>query len=264
MEDLTDAVTVFVPTCGYRPSLERCVRALHEQDVMCKTMIIRDVAPMSAAFNEMLARCETPYFVQCDDDMILRSFAVSRMVSAMQDNVQRTAIHAHALWDPHVARPIIGVKICAAEALRAVGGWRDVQSCEVDQLARLRAADWAIRVTWDDSWGSGGNFVREHPLVVGDHDPMYTPELAYERYRDLMLKQRRFGQALWVEALPGQFLARVNGDAPCIADYAVELAAFAGCIAGFVAPLDAENREKDFARRPWTAEWTKIAEVLGI
>jgi len=261
--DLTGAVTVFVPTCGARPSLERCLAALRAQDSTFTLSIIQDVAPMDAAFNEMLARCQTPLFIQCDDDMILRPFAVSRMTGAMQA-APRTAIYAHSLWDPHVVRPIIGAKICSAEALRAVGGWRNVQSCEVDQLARLKAAGWTIQVTWDQHWEHGAGFIADHPLNVGDHDPMYTPELAYERYRDLMMKQRRFGQALWVEGLPKQFLARVKGSAPCTTHPNVELAALAGCIAGFVAPLAAEDREKDFIRRPWTAEWAKVAEVLGI
>jgi len=262
--DFIGNVTVFVPTCGDRPSLPHCLDALSDQDVQFGLSVIMNVAPMSAAFNAMIERCKTPLFIQCDDDMLLRRYAVRRLVESMEAADHDVAIYAHPLWDVHVNRPIFGVKIYRADAIRDVGGWSDVQSCEVDQLSRLDAAGYKLRTAWDSAWSSPDGFRYDHPMIMGDHDPMFTPSLAYERYKDLIMKHRKLQNAAWVEQLPGLFLARVRGERACVAPLDVEVAALAGCIAGLTATLPDSAGEKDFLARPWDAEWAACERLLKV
>lgn len=252
-------IEVFVLTCGVRPSFDRALQSVINQQPPVKYTVIKDVAPMSAAFNRMLELSTTPYFVQCDDDMILAENAVSLLHGDIAAPYRpKTAIAARWLWDVHCNRPIVGVKAYNKEAIAQVGGWRDVQSCEVDQITRLRDAQWHVNCPYEQNL-IDPPFNRESVLLVGVHDPMFTPETAYERYRDLMLKQRRFGQALWVESLPRQFLARYKAHGNL-----VDLGAFAGCIAGCVANLEQANVEKNFLVRPWADEFAFVKKLLAL
>jgi len=252
-----DDVEVFVPTCGERPSLPNCLEALNELYPPVPVTVIRDLAPMSSAFNAMHEQATKEFFVQVDDDMILSSDAVTKLrdLIACAPLVGMAALW---LWDVHVGKPIIGVKIYRTAAVKEIGGWSDVQSCEVDFNDRMRGVGWAsvIPCTPDllTPLADPAN-----PLIAGEHDPEFTCEAAYERYRDLTMKQRRFGQAPWVAALPGMFLGRVKNDGS-----KVELAALAGCIAGALADIQDAGKEKNFRECPWHNGYVSVAKLLGL
>jgi hypothetical protein len=257
----TEDVEVFVITCGARPSFPRALAAAEGQVPAAPVTVVRDVAPMSAAFQRMLtAGHGRPYFVQVDDDMILAPDAIAKLCAAMSAAPAWAAICGLWLYDPHVERPIVGVKLYRREAIEEVGGWSDEQSCEMGQLARLKAAGWSVEVPWVPGMG------KDDPHVVGLHDPMFTPESAFERYRDLMVKQRRLGHALWVEELPELFLRRLRAMPAGYPGQAVDTAAFAGCVAGLTADLahDWSTGEKDFRACPWRAEFDRLAKVLKL
>jgi hypothetical protein len=253
---------VFILTCDNRPSYPEARRHLEAQDASTPITVIADEAPMSKAFNQMLWQGEKrPFFVQCDDDMLLQPRAVSVLRQAIEEQGPQCAILALWLWDPHVERPIVGVKIYRRAAIEQVGGWKDVQSCEVTQMDALKAAGWSIHVPWTQRllggpWDGPSESYDEKHLIVGQHDPMFTPEMAYERYRDLMMKQRRFHHAAWVEELPKLFHKRAGGP--------VDLAALAGCIAGCSASLEEGNVEKDFRQKPWLEEYKLVAKMLKL
>src|SRR5690348_11399473 len=73
--DLSAEVTAFVLTVG-APSFDECMRRLDRQDCRFRREVIDHVAPMSQALQCMLDRCETPYFIQVDEDMLLYPHAV--------------------------------------------------------------------------------------------------------------------------------------------------------------------------------------------
>ncbi len=255
---MPDKVTVFVPTCSERPSLEDCLISLQAQVPRCLVEVIRDVAPMSAAFNEMLRRCRTPYFVQCDDDMLLRPETVARMVEDIERTPETVAIVAHPLWDVHLRRVICGCKIYRRAAIANVGGWADMQSCEFDQVQHLKNLGYEVQVRWAEA----------RDTCVGDHDPMFTPELAYERYRDLVMKQRRLGHSPWVldvgREMVGRLLSSSAVGGAVNEETRVDLAALSGIVAGCCADLEAEPGEKDFITRPWSKEYARVALCLGL
>jgi hypothetical protein len=68
---LRDEVTVFVSTVN-SDSFQECMKHLSMQDTRFHLEVIENVAPMSEAFQRMLDRCKTPFYVQVDEDMLLR------------------------------------------------------------------------------------------------------------------------------------------------------------------------------------------------
>lgn len=248
-------IEIFVPTCGQRPSLRACISCLEALNTSTPYRVLKGFAPMSRAFDEMIRAATKPYFIQVDDDMLLAPDAVKKLAATMGSDV---AMGALWLWDVHVGRPILGCKIYNTAAIRDIGGWRNVQSCEVDLNDRLKAAGWTINVVADATVFEPP-FDSQSPVIVGRHDPMFTPSMAYERYRDLVLKHRRLKNALWVEALPSMFLERVRAHGN-----KVDLAALAGCISGMTAPLDVNNHEKDFSQCPWMSEYNLVEKLLGL
>lgn len=73
-------MTIFIITCG-EDVFNECMAAIRQQTLNCKidipVEVIKDVYPMSEAFNEMHRRCKTPYFVQVDADIILNDDALA-------------------------------------------------------------------------------------------------------------------------------------------------------------------------------------------
>ena len=78
-------LTVFIISSGEETS-DDCTAALKEQDCTFPIEHIRDVAPMSAAFQAMPDSCLTPYFLQVDADMILKPDAVRKLYNAIHQS----------------------------------------------------------------------------------------------------------------------------------------------------------------------------------
>jgi hypothetical protein len=110
LPDLSAEVTVFVSTVG-AASFPDCMTHLAAQDCRFGVEVIEGVAPMSAAFQSMLDRCTTPFYVQVDEDMILRPSAVRRLHQRMKASADDVALVVGWLWDVHLGRAIQGVKI---------------------------------------------------------------------------------------------------------------------------------------------------------
>ena len=70
-------LTVFVISAGDNPSLGACLSQLEAEQERTPFILERiiDVRPMGAAFQQMLDRCTTPYFIQVDEDMVLHTGA---------------------------------------------------------------------------------------------------------------------------------------------------------------------------------------------
>jgi hypothetical protein len=80
--DLQD-LTVFVIASG-EDTYDECLEALHNQDCNFKIDLIRDVYPMSKAFQTMPDQCQTRYFVQVDADIILHPHAIRTLHQAIR------------------------------------------------------------------------------------------------------------------------------------------------------------------------------------
>lgn len=206
--DLSDKVTVFLITVG-ASSFEDCEKALQTQDSTFQLQYVRNIAPMNAAFQQMLNRCKTPYYIQVDEDMILKPHAVKTMYEVfLAKKDSQLAFTCFPLWDKHVRRTIIGVKIYDHSIMRNYP-YRNVQSCEMDQVERMKKAGYRYDIEWGGPWHTHqGKLTPQNQNIMGFHGTKYTDREAFERYRDLVEKYRWVGGNDWVSIWPQNFVDR--------------------------------------------------------
>jgi hypothetical protein len=237
-------VTAFVITVGDEPNVSHCKEALAGQVAQPRIELIDHVAPMSAAFQQQLDRCRTPYFVQVDEDMILDPDAVAVLHEQLhQYRSASCAMLCGGLWDVDADRPLYGVKIFRHEIARRYP-FRDSLSCEMDQSERWRADGY-----WSEALKLGSR-----GWCLGLHGAGYNPRTAFVRWERLWLKQRRFGWMKWIERLARPHLERWRrtGDP-------MHLACVLGMVAGMVGPHPPE-RELDF--REGSASWRRVCDAF--
>ena len=201
-------LTVFLITCGSNPNYEACKKALENQTVSFKLEIIKDVAPMSKAFQTMLDTCQTPFYVQIDEDMVLKPYAIEKMYESITHTDVRNAMVCFRLHDTHLNLEIQGVKIYKHEVFKKYP-YQDCLSCEMNQLGRMKKDGWSY-LSMND--------------VLGDHSPYWTEELIFDRYFIFMQKSN-------LENLP-QELLNIYLKNPT----KLNLYAFLGAISGIITP----------------------------
>ena len=230
--DLTEQVTAFVTTVG-APSYAACRDLLDLQDCAVSVEVIDRVAPMSAAFQRMLDRCATPFFVQVDEDMLLHPHAVRALYEHIAAADARVAIVAGDLWDAHLDRRIQGVKIFRHAIARRYP-FDDDQAFEKRQARRMRDDGYAVELI---GGGAGGD-----DDILGLHGTHWTARSIYERYATLESRRRREPRALsWFAPYPAIFLERFLED-PTELDHA----ALMGVLSAAVLPHDGPGAAKDF------------------
>jgi MoaA/NifB/PqqE/SkfB family radical SAM enzyme len=228
-------LTIFLISCGDNPNYADALRALQAQTAVrdgARIEEIRNLAPMSRAFQAMLDRCQTRFFIQCDEDMLLIPEAAEQMLNGIQNppltHEGHTAFACFLLHDVHFDMDIQGVKIYDHAIMRKCPYDLSIISCEKDQLNRIRAAGYKIF---------------ESPVVMGLHSPKWTTELIFERYFDLMEKWKLFGYS-WLEDMPRKLLEKYTHDPSEINSYA-----FLGAWASASRPEKLRDREKNFLIR---------------
>jgi glycosyltransferase involved in cell wall biosynthesis len=231
--DIGSELTVFVTTVGAQ-TFEACVHLLEQQDCRFGLRIIRDVAPLSAAFQRMLDDCGTPYYVQVDEDMLLYPHAVRTLYERMLAQPGNTAIHTELLFDTHVRMNIDGVKVFRHAIVKHFP-FADVEGCDVDQNERLAAAGFAL----SRGGRTGGD--RPHDGTLGLHGTAFTPEAAFYRYLKLSRMARRAKHVVGWENLAIDMARRVVEECTPANVYAL-----LGAMAGQVAPMGEANGEKHF------------------
>ncbi|MEO8603621.1 MAG: glycosyltransferase family 4 protein [bacterium] len=231
--DLTDRVTAFVTTVG-APSYLACRDLLRLQDCAVRLEIIDRVAPMSAAFQRMLDSCETPFFVEVDEDMLLHPHALRTLYQRISTADARVAVVAGDLWDAHLDRRLQGVKIYRHEIARRYP-FSDAQSFEKLQARQMRADGYVLEggVRGDDRDGDG---------ILGLHGTHWTGRSIYERYATLESRRQRQPRALsWFDPYPGIFLERALEEPT-----ELNVAALMGVLSAALLPHDGPGSAKDF------------------
>lgn len=190
--DVSDELTVFHITVG-DPNYQESRKQLKNQTIDFTLETIENVTPMSAAFQEMLDRCETPLYVQVDEDMILERDAVRQMYEDIKETPDDVMFLAYWLNDPHVDRKVSGVKIYKYNIMKNYP-FRDCYSTEVDQFQRAEedGYKWEARMP-----------------IMGKHSPQWTAYSAYQRYRGLFQKHQTEGHLDWITQLPDKFFQRL-------------------------------------------------------
>jgi glycosyltransferase involved in cell wall biosynthesis len=231
--DLTAEVTVFVTTVG-APTFDECLVHLRRQDCAFRLVVLDGVAPLSAALQRMVDSCETPFYVQVDEDMLLRPHAIRTLHGGIATSDSRVAMVVGSLYDVHLERGIHGVKIVRHEAVR---------ECRLEGQG-----DWVAALQADLA-RSGHVIVRtslagataESPDVLGLHGTRWTPASIYARYAELGRRWRAGAPGLrWFGEYPERFLRRVLDDRS-----ELDLYALMGVMAGVLASPRGAGREKD-------------------
>ncbi len=173
--NLTKQITVFLITTSGSVNYKECLKQLNNQTLDFTLKIIKDVYPMSKAFQQMINTCKTPYFIEVDDDMILNKDAIGWLfnyITYSQQKVnEKTAIITCHLYDNHLKMNICGVKIYDTKIFKKYNYNLDSISCEVEQLKRLE---------------QDGYIIEFNQAVLGLHSPLWTNKDIFERYYTLM------------------------------------------------------------------------------
>lgn len=185
-------ITIFVISTGENPNFDDCLKALKRQTVKCKIDIIYGISPMSRAFQEMLNRCQTKYFIQCDEDMILNENAIELMYTRIIESEKNIAMSCFQLKDCHYGINIYGIKIYKYNILKMFPYNFEVISCEMEQIERMKKKGYI----WEAV-----------EVVVGEHSPKWTDELIFDRYYDLMEKWKLY-KYYWLRDVPQRLLER--------------------------------------------------------
>lgn len=232
--DLSAVVTVYVTTVGAR-SFGACIEHLHEQDCTFNVEVIDHVAPMTAAFQRMLDGCRTPYYVQVDEDMILFPHAVRTLYERIEAAGPEFVMYAADLFDPHLNRCIIGVKIFRHEVVRRYP-FKPVDGFEVQQVIQMEADGHKVMRTTPGETPVEGD-------TLGLHGTEWTAESIYERYANLIRRRRtqELGRLVWFAPYPQRFLERFMED-PSEHNFF----ALMGIVAGVLGSRHGRAADKDF------------------
>ena len=185
-----DEITAFVISCGNNPNFDDCIIALNNQTMKCKIEVIKDYSPSSKAFQEMINRCKTKYYVQVDEDMILFPTAIEKMYESISNSKNNHVMIAHGLHDVHLDFDIIGIKIFNHDVYKNYPYNLDINSNKIPTIEQLERIEKDGYTTHMDT-----------KSIVGYHSPKWTTELIFERYFDLMEKYKIYGYT-WLKDLP--------------------------------------------------------------
>lgn len=130
-----EELTIYIIHSG-EDTYDECLEALHNQDCTFKIDYIRDVSPMSLAFQTMPDRCETKYFVQVDADMILHPHAIRTLYEAINQSSFFTYMVHGRLYEEGFG--IGGAIKCWKRSIFRFFQFRDVRTVDRDLHRRLR------------------------------------------------------------------------------------------------------------------------------
>lgn len=243
--DLSDAVTVFVTTVG-AATFGACMDRLAQQDCAFRLEIIRDVTPASRAFQLMLDHCETPSYVQVDEDVLLFPWAIRTLHMALAASRRDVAVVVGRLHDAHLDEPTEGVKIFRLKASAAFP-WRESPSVLV-RNARMVAAGWRIR-----RLPASG---RRGVPPLGLHGTSWTPRSIYDRYRTMERMLRRFPDQMdWFEGYGARFAERYLA-----APTSLSFFALMGLLSGALGPAGDDAGEHDHVALMRLPEFERLWE----
>jgi hypothetical protein len=188
----------------------------------------------------MIDRCQTPYYIGVDEDMILYPDAVERIYGRLRCSQDKVAMQVWLLMDSHLQRRIFGVKSYKIDILQKYPYSLTTTACDAEQVQRIQ---------------SDGYFVEHIYDLVGEHSPKWTFELIFERYLNLMEKYKQFGYD-WIGEVPGKLweILRQNPTRE-------NLCALLGAYTSMISETPLLTGEKDFRHK--RKEFETVKEFLS-
>jgi GR25 family glycosyltransferase involved in LPS biosynthesis len=225
IKDLSSELTVFIISCGFNPNYEDCKMSLENQTVKFKLKEFKNISPMSKAFQKMIDDCDTDYYIQVDEDMILFEDTIEKIYNNLLSSKKNICIISHLLNDVHLNFDIHGIKGYKYKILKKYPYNLNIISCEMEQIERLKYDGFEIDMI---------------ESVLGLHSPKWSNELIFERYFDLMEKWKKY-KYWWMEQVPHKLMNRYKEDPS-----EINLFALMGAICSISSEEPLRNREKNF------------------
>ena len=223
-------IGVIIVTCG-EPQFEACWHSVNAQSLGPDRIdIVRDVYPMSAAFNEVLRLLTCDYSVTVDADMVLDPHALETLyndINASEDNVFGIG---YRLRDPYYGS--IGfIKIYKSSLLRSR---RVRDECGHDRVLLKEL-------------NKEGYLMLRRAETLGVHLPNPTPEQLFKRALGTARKFLKFRD--------NNNTIKHMARRWCVEDDETAFAGLIGYCGGLL--LDHQDKEKDF-RTFGKKEWSRI------
>ena len=180
---------------------------------------IKNLAPMSVAFNAMVSKATTPYIVQVDGDVALEPGAVDRLSSSLRALPPYYYMTWGQLYEEGFGRG--GAVRCWKRWPLTLCKFRDVRCVDRDLHRRIRR--FGMR-----------RFQVPNPEPFGVHSPRTTPFARYSKTKGDVQK--------W------KFLGREDLLLEHLEAYAEADHARAGCLIGLIqSPTKSKNLQRDWA-----------------
>ncbi len=197
--DVSDEMTVFVLTVDAAAQFEACMAALEWQTVRPRIEVIRNVAPLAAAMQAQLDRCQTPFYAQLDEDTVLCPDAVERALGEMHRAAANVVETVFPLYDPDLKMPLQGWRVFRTELARRFPFDVNAVSTDWDQTERMGAAGLQVR------------FSATAP--IGLHAAVQTPRETFATWHRRAQKFRVHPEVhTWVEPRAAQLFAEWRAD----------------------------------------------------
>lgn len=242
--DLTNEITVFLLTCG-EETTGQAWQALDNQTVKFKLKLIEDVSPISAAFQQQLDRCKTPYYIQVDSDMILDTNAIEVLYMNIKRLPSNLFMYCRPLRDTFLNLAIVGVKIFKHD-IAELFPFKDVLGCEMVQLSEAIADGY--------EYMTDGELLENLDDTIGEHVSSGDPMKIFDRFHGLGRRRSMSGQQMgWLDRCFPQWLERYRNDN--------DMDLFAA-ISGFIIGIGCSESG---SKRPYhknAATWHILKEIL--
>lgn len=247
MQDLSKEITVYVISTG-EPSTAECQRRLGNQDCLFQRDTIANVSPMFLAFQTMLDRCQTRYYVQVDSDMLLEPTAIRTLYEGIKGQGDKCAQYVCWLWDDDVERPIQGVKIYDHQVCSKYPYDNSI-SCEMTQNQRLSQDGYSIVAAPLTGMEHDGATWQRTACCLGTHFASQTPAMAFARWQRLLQKHRQLPWMGWI----GEYPQRLEKSWLADPTNEIKKARYLGCISGMAGEIptgemDSRTPNQDYRR----------------
>ena len=144
---------------------------IRRQTIPLQEIVVENIQPFSNAFNQGVVRIRTPFFLQCDADMLLDENCVEVLLSKM---AERTAMVVGHLRDP-LQGNVQGVKLYRTHCCRLFP-MQDRIDCESFLHHQFLKNDWNVTTV---------------KVTLGTHDPDQKDHLyQFERFKFMAAKIR--------------------------------------------------------------------------
>lgn len=125
----------------------------HQTKKADEIIVVRNVSPISAAFNLGYSKATGDYVVEVPADAILSHKAFEILC----DNMKQEDGEIYApYFDTDRKTYVVGLRMSRRVVMKQIGGYRDVPDADVDVIKRLNQRGWKVR---------------QIPYVLGTHNP---------------------------------------------------------------------------------------------